>query len=142
MSACAEIGELLELLPVAGADLLEPSEHQALEDHLAGCATCRARAEELERAYGTWSEALEETSMEPLSPTLRERVVTGEPADAKKKKGVVPSGPSVDEAAVEAVRSRVVLSCSFCHDGMARGDAVFCASCLAPHHRDLSLIHI
>jgi len=80
-------------------------------------------------------EAVEEQSMESLSPELRERVLAGE-AVAAKKKGVVGSGPAVDSAAVEALRSRVVLSCSFCHDRMQRGDAVFCAACLAPHHQD------
>src|ERR1700722_55143 len=31
---------------------------------------------------------------------------------------------------------RVSLSCSFCHDSLAREQAVFCTGCLAPHHRE------
>ena len=35
-------------------------------------------------------------------------------------------------ARVGAVQLRVTVSCSFCHDGLHRDEAVFCSGCLAP----------
>ena len=36
----------------------------------------------------------------------------------------------------EALKSRVSLVCTFCHDALPRPEAVFCTACLAPHHED------
>ncbi len=30
----------------------------------------------------------------------------------------------------------VRLNCTYCHDGLTRGDVAYCGDCLAPHHRD------
>jgi hypothetical protein len=38
------------------------------------------------------------------------------------------------DAVARALRPRV--RCTYCHDGIERGDAVHCASCLAPHHAE------
>jgi hypothetical protein len=40
--------------------------------------------------------------------------------------------------ATDAARQdlRVVLGCTFCHDRLRRAEAVYCATCLAPHHED------
>lgn len=147
---CAEISPLLELTPLladdmgGSLDLLADAELQALDEHLATCADCRARAEQLNGAYGLWAEAREQT-MKPLSKTLRERVLADGSQNSKKadgkKKGVAVAEPAADPAKVEALRAKVVLSCSFCHDGMDREHSVFCASCLAPHHNECFVDH-
>jgi len=31
---------------------------------------------------------------------------------------------------------RIAVACSYCHDDLPRAEAVFCASCLAPHHEE------
>lgn len=45
------------------------------------------------------------------------------------------------QARSDALRLRVRVSCSFCHDGLSRPDAVFCAGCLAPHHEECFMTH-
>lgn len=42
---------------------------------------------------------------------------------------------------VGAVRLRITVSCCFCHDGLAREEAVFCSRCLAPHHQECFMTH-
>lgn len=42
---------------------------------------------------------------------------------------------------VGAVRLRVTVTCAFCHDGLSRDQAVFCAGCLAPHHEECFMTH-
>ncbi len=147
--SCAAVEPLLELTPLlvlddaAGEALLTQDERDTVEEHLAACARCRARAERASEAYGLLAEAWEE-SMEPLSPELKERVLEAARAEAAvggDKKGAAPAAPTADRDAVEAVRGRVVLSCSFCHDRMQREESVFCASCLAPHHHDCFAEH-
>ncbi len=36
---------------------------------------------------------------------------------------------------------KVSLSCSYCHEELPRGEAAFCAGCLAPHHADCFAEH-
>ncbi|HZU96463.1 MAG TPA: secretin N-terminal domain-containing protein [Planctomycetota bacterium] len=84
-----------------------------LDSHLAGCGACRDRLSRLE----AWRDA------RPEPPASR-----------------------WDELAVriEADRLRpirVALTCSYCHDAFGRGDATYCAGCLAPHHEDCFAEH-
>ena len=44
-------------------------------------------------------------------------------------------------AGVDAVRLRITVACAYCHDGLDRQQAAFCASCLAPHHADCFAAH-
>jgi hypothetical protein len=44
------------------------------------------------------------------------------------KKPLVPAEPLV------VTRLPIALRCLFCRDSLARGEALFCAACLAPHH--------
>lgn len=66
-----------------------------------------------------------------------EDLATGGPAcnDARGR----PDAPPPVHAA-DATRSgdgrTIALACIFCHDSLPRGEAVYCASCLAPHHRE------
>lgn len=50
-------------------------------------------------------------------------------------------GPAPDPDVVAEVGRRVSLACSFCHAKTSRGETVFCASCLAPHHADCFRTH-
>jgi hypothetical protein len=43
--------------------------------------------------------------------------------------------------ASDGVARRVALRCTYCHDGLAAGDACHCATCLAPHHPDCFAAH-
>lgn len=38
-------------------------------------------------------------------------------------------------------RLRVVLRCTYCRDALGQREAVYCALCLAPHHRDCQRTH-
>ncbi|MCO5166046.1 MAG: hypothetical protein M9894_06725 [Planctomycetes bacterium] len=55
-----------------------------------------------------------------------------EAGEAAKK----PAGVAAEAAAFGGLAPPISLPCIFCHDALARGDAVYCASCLAPHHRE------
>jgi hypothetical protein len=84
-----------------------------LDSHLAGCGACRDRLSRLE----AWRDE------RPEPPASR-----------------------WDELAsrIEADRLRpirVALTCSYCHDAFGRGDATYCAGCLAPHHEDCFAEH-
>ncbi len=43
--------------------------------------------------------------------------------------------------ASDALRERMTLRCTYCHDDLARDDAAFCATCLAPHHGACQRLH-
>jgi hypothetical protein len=48
---------------------------------------------------------------------------------------------SARDSRLGQVQLRVTVSCSFCHDGLSRQEAVFCSGCLAPHHEECFLEH-
>ena len=48
------------------------------------------------------------------------------------------SNPPLPQA---VTKLEVSLVCTYCHDQLARPDAAFCASCLAPHHHDCFATH-
>ena len=138
--SCDAIAPLLELVPLLVDDeddgLLEPADRAALDEHLAGCPVCRETATALSAAYDRDAAAVED-AMHPLSPELRERVL----ADALKSSKPAARSPGADPAAVAALRDKIGLSCSFCHDALARDQSVFCASCLGPHHAECFAEH-
>lgn len=45
------------------------------------------------------------------------------------------------QARVGALALRISVACSFCHGGLSRAEAVFCSSCLAPHHQECFMTH-
>jgi hypothetical protein len=111
--------EFLALATERALSVLEPGDALRLDAHLAACSECGARRanayvelatfakDDASRAPGTWAR---------LEERLREH----------------------DSVAATHVRvgSLVVLHCTFCHGELDRLDAVYCASCLAPHHGD------
>ena len=64
-------------------------------------------------------------------PDLEDAVI-----DALKTAPARPADPPLSQPNV-----KVVLSCTFCHDALARPSAHYCASCLAPHHADCFAEH-
>lgn len=143
--SCAEVAPLLELLPLEDPPpgALEPDERARVRAHLDDCAACRARVDAQARPWAVWTE-LTEDDMRPLSPALRERVLerfAAERAGVGEGPKPAPASAPVDPEAVESVRRRVALSCSFCRDRCAREDVVYCAECLAPHHLECFRTH-
>lgn len=92
--------------------LLEPAQAQELDRHLESCQACQA-------LHGDAAAAVAGLRLPDAAP----------PADAWERLQRRLAGPS-------APALRVVLGCTFCHDELARAQAIYCASCLAPHHRE------
>jgi outer membrane protein assembly factor BamB len=113
VSDCLELAPLLAALPLG---VLEPEDEARAREHLALCPTCPGTARELAGALD--AAALEKKHAPDATwEKLRERIAR-------------------DQVKPEVVEPRVLLACSFCHSGLVRSEAVFCASCLAPHHQD------
>jgi putative zinc finger protein len=117
VKACEAVDALLTA-HLLGA--LDGSEEALVEDHLVSCESCRAARRDTARC-------LEEVAAPPEAPppqvwsAIRARIERGGGDDP------------VRDASEEAV---IHLACSFCRGGLVRRNAVYCASCLAPHHSD------
>lgn len=129
-TTCDELRPLLDLAPLG---LLEASERDVHDAHVASCAPCRREAEAL-AAIHTADRAAVEKEVLPMSARLEDTSVE------EKKKTAAP-GPAVDPARVEAVGRLISLACSFCHGRTTREEIVFCASCVAPHHAECFATH-
>lgn len=81
-------------------------------------------------------EQLLERAVRPLDPRAAERAARhlATCQGCWSRSGEKRAGDPVEAAPRTAVV--VTLACRFCHDPLARGAAVFCAGCLAPHHAD------
>jgi hypothetical protein len=116
VKACEAVQDLL-----AGhvLEALDVGESALVEEHLAGCEICQAsRAES--------AECIQHLSAPPATPpplvwkSIKARIERTGGDD-----------PVRDTAHADPVIS---LSCSYCRGVMTRTGAVYCASCLAPHH--------
>jgi outer membrane protein assembly factor BamB len=159
---CAELEARVDVSPLG---TLEGADKAAVEVHIASCAACRGRVAALAAAYGQLDESVAADAT-PLSPGLGARLVaalerehaapTASPCAACRtavppeervfvesecasyhvecfaKKQRKPEGKIVKLA--DPVK--VSLNCSFCKGELSRGEASFCAACLAPHHAD------
>lgn len=115
MTSCEALAPLLVSRPLG---LLEADQRDLLAAHLPGCAACQGFAQAVDRAL--------EGAALPLSSGAG-------PA------GEDPPGWAALAARIEAQRrvsELVTLECVYCHDRLLRGESVFCAACLAPHHAD------
>ncbi|MCO5167704.1 MAG: zf-HC2 domain-containing protein [Planctomycetes bacterium] len=118
MSACDAVRELL-CAHALGA--LEDAQDSLVREHLGECEACRA-AEGEARADVALLEA------PPVAPSprafarIRARIAAAQAGDEPVR------GAELDAQAL------ISLSCSFCRGALVRADAVYCASCLAPHH--------
>jgi hypothetical protein len=148
---CAEIAPLLAdgalgLETDGDEPVLAPDEAARLEAHLQGCAPCREVQGNLARAHRRVAEA----AATPWAPdaelrartllAVRETVAHDVPAREKKKPAPA-EGPALDPARLDAIGRQIALACSYCRDRTGRDAAVFCASCLAPHHRECFEAH-
>lgn len=150
---CEEITALLTLAPLAHATEDEPAltadEAARLDEHISGCEGCREVASALTTAYRGLDQDIDErTSMEPLTTDLRERTLAAmrdtlahDAEPAPKKDAPTAPEPGPDPRAVDAVGKKIALACSYCHDRATRDEVLFCASCLAPHHRECFETH-
>jgi len=117
VKACEAVDALLTA-HLLGA--LDGSEEALVEDHLVGCQACREARQDTARC-------LEEVAAPPEAPPPQ--VWSAIRARIERAGGDDP----VRDANAEAV---IHLACSFCRGGLVRRTAVYCASCLAPHHSD------
>jgi hypothetical protein len=114
MTACDELRPLIAARPLS---VLEPEEEARVAEHLVLCAPCTREAE---RLAATLAEAVPDKRKAPDAAwaKLAERIARDQALPHSKEE------------------PRVTLACSFCHAGLAKAEAVYCASCLAPHHAD------
>jgi len=122
-SSCAEA---LALLPGRPLEALEADERAFVTEHLAACAACRARSEAIEAAYA----GLRRADVAAKGPDLLWDWIRAE--IDRPLPGVAPAAP---------VQVTIALVCCFCHDGVTRAEATYCASCLAPHHAECFRAH-
>jgi len=118
MNACQAVRELLAAHALGA---LEASEGALVRDHLAACAGCRA-AEAEATACLELVAAPAVAAPKAVWGRLQERIRHERSGDGPVR--------NLEPGAV------IALSCSFCRDGLVRAQAVYCASCLAPHHPD------
>jgi len=97
-----------------------------LELYLAEALGVLARSESVERSELTEAEA------ELARATLIELRVEAEPVPLGSWEALAQELQA--EADADLSRPKVTLSCTFCHDSLVRQAAVYCATCLAPHH--------
>jgi hypothetical protein len=114
---------LLPLLAARALDkaALDPDEGGRIDRHLAECELCPDLLRDFEAAGGQL--AGEPAAPPEVWPALEARL------------------DAIDASEASAPRVLVVLSCTYCHDRLAREAAVFCAACLAPAHEDCWLEH-
>lgn len=128
---CDDLAPLLAARPLG---LLAPDDARGLEAHLAACARCRGLAGAVEPPEPAppadgWAR-LQAALAAPAAPHA-----SSDPADPGERPATGAS-PATGSRRSAEVASSVKLACTFCHDGLVKGDAVHCASCLAPHHLD------
>lgn len=148
---CAEIAPLLAdgaLASETDGDepVLAPDEASRLAAHLQECEPCRevqgALARAHQRVAGTsapWAPDAELRARTLLA--VRETVAHDVPKPEEKKAAAADAGPGLDPARLDAIGKQIALACSYCKDRTGRDAAVFCASCLAPHHRECFEAH-
>lgn len=115
MNACDAVQELLAAHLL---EALEDSEQTLVREHLAFCERCQAAREDTAAAL-SFVAAPPVAPPEELWRKLRARIEREATADPVRHAEPSPI---------------VSLSCSYCRGGMTRRAAVYCASCLAPHH--------
>lgn len=120
-TSCHEARPFLAIEPLA---ILEEGERGSLDAHILECLACHDRAARLRDCHDSLAEAEVEGFNEDA---VWERVEAG-----------LAAGDFLEDAELEPAPPRPVitigLACTFCHDGLVRAEAHYCAACLAPHH--------
>jgi len=113
VTACSEIERLLVARPLGGLD--EGS--AALDEHVAACERCAKLARDAESLAREL--ALPEDEPRDGWSALAERIESD-----RKRRGV-----------------KVAVGCAYCKDALPREEAVYCAACLTPQHKDCFAEH-
>jgi len=116
----------LDLLALAAAGLIEPEELEPVEQALAAQPGLAAAVED------AWV-ALGETDDPPALPAGGWARLS-EALDAR-------DAAPAEETPPQEPRIVIALACVYCHDGLERRQARYCASCLAPHHGECFAAH-
>jgi hypothetical protein len=122
-SSCAEARTLL---PAAPLEALDRDEQAFLTEHLASCETCRERSRVFAGAFAAVPRFA--AGPAPAADPLWDRICQAIDVPAET---AGPAAPVVT----------IALVCCFCRDGVARAEAAYCASCLAPHHTECFKAH-
>lgn len=106
-----------------------------LSAHLTDCEDCRRHSEMRERARAALAPDPEECAApvdlwNRIEAAIDEGIERGEELE-----------PLFTTGGSDAPRLTLSLSCIYCHDALARNEAAYCASCLAPHHGDCFAEH-
>ncbi|MDF1666002.1 MAG: hypothetical protein P1V97_29870, partial [Planctomycetota bacterium] len=121
---CNKYEALIRLQP---ASLLGLEERKQLDKHLKDCSICVLQSRELQLAYTTLKAPLDPYRMNEdrvFESILAKLPAPGSTAPANKDHEIL-----------------ITLSCCYCHDSLARSQAVYCASCLSPHHGECFAEH-
>jgi hypothetical protein len=123
MSAtCAELAPLLAARKLA---LLEATDRAELDAHTAACAACRALESQLDQTL-EGARVPRETAPASIGERLRERI-----AEDRRARAAGEGEPGIT----------ISVACTYCHGRIERAEAVYCASCLSPAHRDCLVEH-
>jgi hypothetical protein len=110
VNSCADFDRLVV---ANGLGLLEADEAEGVTAHVASCTRCATLAVDAEACAS-------ELALPEAPAMTRGFAEIAERIDAdKKRRGL-----------------RVAVGCAYCKDTLAREEAVYCAACLAAHHRE------
>ncbi len=124
--SCSEVRSLLTLRSL---DLLEEAERSSVEEHLASCAPCRLEVGSAgEVASYLMSARRDERPPERVWDAVAARL------EPNPRASDTSASPRASEASREGVLLQ--LACATCSGGLVEGGAVYCSSCLAPHHAE------
>ena len=139
--ACSDLPPLLAARPLG---VLEPSEDAEIQKHLGGCPDCQKLESEILASLASAKPATLEPSAAAWAGVeariAQDRAERGREA----KPAPVPEAAADPTAAATSpprLAPRIALGCTFCHSEVLRSEAVFCGSCLAPHHEMCFLQH-
>lgn len=143
------------LMEAWAMDLLDEAEELAIGEHVESCTPCKTEWDALSGVFVELTDMVDEDTAkdaiaEAAADALRTQVLAAaatavsesEPAGEKKADKAKPSAPpAAPTADAEALGIKVKLNCSYCHAPTSREEVTFCATCLAPHHRECFRAH-
>lgn len=119
--------EIEDLLALEAARVLDEAEQQVIQEHRGACPRCSEVSAELAEVM---------TALKAPLPTVElDRQSSWDRLTAR----IDLAGERAEES--RSIAIEISLSCRYCHDGLNREEACYCASCLAPHHIDCFRTH-
>lgn len=125
-------GEFQSILATEPLDILNEQERDRLNIHRRECEACRINSQELKTVYELLGDENEEAAFNPDS------LWSGIKQNISRNESQTSAITVVNKSTKKIV---IALACSYCHDSLTRGEASYCASCLAPHHTDCFQSH-